>query len=79
MPTHALVHFPNIDTTGINALRDEYDPYKDLIDVHITVIFPVTVERRGSRRAHLEDPRRLESVHHPTQRAALSPLTNGCS
>ena len=45
MPTHALVHFPNIDTTGINALREEYDPYKDLIDVHITVVFPVAVER----------------------------------
>jgi len=45
MPAHALVHFPNIDTTNINALREEYDPYKDLIDVHIAVIFPVTVER----------------------------------
>jgi hypothetical protein len=38
MPAHALVHFPNIATTGINALRDDYDPYKDLIDVHIAVM-----------------------------------------
>lgn len=45
MPTHALVHFPKIDTTAINALRDEYDPYRDLIDVHITIVFPVQVER----------------------------------
>jgi 2'-5' RNA ligase len=47
MPTHALVHFPNIDTTGINALREEYDPYKDLIDVHITVVFPVQVDKQA--------------------------------
>ena len=26
---------------------EEYDPYKDLIDVHITVIFPVAVERHA--------------------------------
>ena len=47
MPTHALVHFPNIDTTGINALREKYDPYKDLIDVHITVVFPVQVDKQA--------------------------------
>ena len=45
MPTYALVHFPDIDETKINELRDEYDPYKDLIDLHITIIFPVVVER----------------------------------
>jgi 2'-5' RNA ligase len=47
MPTHALVHSPNIDTTGINALREEYDPYKDLIDVHITVVFAVQVDKQA--------------------------------
>jgi len=47
MPTHALVHFPSIDTTGINAIRDEYDPYKDLIDVHITIVFPVQVDEQA--------------------------------
>jgi 2'-5' RNA ligase len=47
MPAHALVHFPNIDTTGINALRDDYDPYRDLIDVHITIVFPVQVGRQA--------------------------------
>lgn len=45
MPTHALVHLPNIDTRAINALRDQYDPYRDLIDAHIAVIFPVAVDR----------------------------------
>ena len=47
MPAYALVHFPSIDTTGVDALRDEYDPYRDLIGVHITIIFPVTVERQA--------------------------------
>jgi 2'-5' RNA ligase len=47
MPTYALVHFPQIDTTSINELRDQYDPYKDLIDVHITVVFPVQVDERA--------------------------------
>ena len=46
MTTFALVHFPSIDKTRINELRDEYDPYRDLIDVHITVVFPVQVERQ---------------------------------
>ena len=45
MPTHALVYFPKIDTEAINALRDQYDPYRDLIDAHITIVFPVQVER----------------------------------
>ena len=47
MPAHALIHFPNIDTTAINALRDQYDPYRDLIDVHITVVFPVQVDKQA--------------------------------
>lgn len=47
MPTHALVHFPNIDKTKINELRDEYDPYKDLIDVHIAIVFPLDVDRQA--------------------------------
>jgi 2'-5' RNA ligase len=45
MSTHALVHFLNIDTTAVNAFRDQYDPYRDLIDVHVTIVFPVDVER----------------------------------
>jgi 2'-5' RNA ligase len=47
MPTHAVVHFPDIDKSKINELRDEYDPYKDLIDVHITVVFPVQVDKQA--------------------------------
>jgi 2'-5' RNA ligase len=45
MTAYALIHFPDIDRTKINELRDEYDPFKDLIDVHITIVFPVDVER----------------------------------
>ncbi len=46
MPTHALVHFPNIEKTSIYALRHEHDPYRKLIDVHITIVFPTNVERQ---------------------------------
>jgi hypothetical protein len=41
------IAFPNIDTTGINELRDEYDPYENLIDVHITIAFPVQVDKQA--------------------------------
>lgn len=54
MSTYGLVHFPKIDTTNINALRDEYDPYRDLIDVHITIVFPDKVDRDALVR-HFED------------------------
>jgi len=47
MPAHAVVHFPNIDKTRINELRDEYDPYRGLIDVHITIVFPVRVDEQA--------------------------------
>jgi hypothetical protein len=50
MPAHALVHFPKIDTTSINGLREEYDPFNDLIDVHIAIIFPVAVGREALER-----------------------------
>jgi 2'-5' RNA ligase len=45
MSSYALVHFPQIDTSKIDAIRDVYDPYRKLIGVHITIIFPVQVER----------------------------------
>ncbi len=47
MSIYALVHYPRIDTTEINAIRDEHDPYRDLIDVHITIVFPVPVDREA--------------------------------
>ena len=53
MPTCALVHFPRIDTTKINTLRDEYDPYRHLIDVHVTIVFPVPVDQ-DALQTHIE-------------------------
>jgi len=47
MTAYALVHFPDIDRTRINELRDEYDPYRDLIDVHITVVFPLPADEQA--------------------------------
>ncbi|MDF5730795.1 MAG: 2'-5' RNA ligase family protein [Rhizonema sp. PD38] len=38
---YALVHFPAIATTQINQLRKEYDPQVNLIDPHITLVFPI--------------------------------------
>jgi len=47
MSAYALVHLPQINTTKINDLRDEHDPCKDLIDVHITMVFSVQVEEQA--------------------------------
>ena len=38
---YALVHYPNVDTKRINQLRKKYDPQVDLIEPHITLMFPV--------------------------------------
>jgi hypothetical protein len=38
---YGLVHFPDIDFTKINQLRQRYDPTYRIIDPHITVMFPV--------------------------------------
>jgi len=38
---YALVYFPNIDTSHINQFRRKYDPTVDLIEPHITILFPV--------------------------------------
>ena len=38
---YALVYFPNIDTERINLLRKRYDPQVNLIEPHITLMFPV--------------------------------------
>ena len=38
---YALVHFPKIDTERINLLRKRYDPQVNLIEPHITLMFPV--------------------------------------
>ncbi|MEH2062920.1 MAG: 2'-5' RNA ligase family protein [Nostoc sp.] len=41
--SYALVHYPNINTEDINQIRQKYDPQVDLIDPHITLVFP-TIE-----------------------------------
>jgi 2'-5' RNA ligase len=38
---YALVHYPEANTVSINQLRRGYDPQIDLIDPHITLVFPV--------------------------------------
>jgi 2'-5' RNA ligase len=38
---YALVHYPNIDTWHINEFRRRHDPQVELIEPHITVMFPV--------------------------------------
>jgi len=38
---YALVHFPEIDTERINLLRKRYDPQVNLIEPHITLMFPI--------------------------------------
>ncbi len=38
---YAFVHYPAVDTICINQLRRKYDPQVDLIDPHITIVFPV--------------------------------------
>ncbi|MBN3891747.1 MAG: 2'-5' RNA ligase family protein [Nostoc sp. JL31] len=39
--SYALVHYPNINTENINQIRQKYDPQVDLIEPHITLVFPI--------------------------------------
>ena len=38
---YSLVHYPDIDTKRVNQLRRKYDPQVELIQPHITLMFPV--------------------------------------
>jgi len=38
---YALAYFPNIDTSLIDQFRRKYDPTVDLVEPHITILFPV--------------------------------------
>ncbi|HVG19109.1 MAG TPA: 2'-5' RNA ligase family protein [Blastocatellia bacterium] len=38
---YALVHYPNAGARRINAFRKKYDPQVELIEPHITLMFPV--------------------------------------
>jgi len=39
---YALVHYLDIDTRRINQFRTKHDPQTELIEPHITVMFPVS-------------------------------------
>ena len=39
--SYALVHYPNINTEHINQIKQKYDPQFDLIEPHITLVFPI--------------------------------------
>jgi 2'-5' RNA ligase len=41
MMLYALIHYPAVDIVSINQLRRKYDPQVDLIEPHITIVFPV--------------------------------------
>jgi hypothetical protein len=41
---YAIVHFPDIDTTHIQQIRNKYDPTADLVAAHIPILFPVLDE-----------------------------------
>jgi 2'-5' RNA ligase len=36
-----VVHYPKIDTTKIEEIRQEYDPTHSLIKPHLTLVFPI--------------------------------------
>ena len=38
---YALVHNPAVDAVSIKQLRKKYDPQVELIEPHITIVFPV--------------------------------------
>ena len=52
---YALVHYPAIDTDVIHQLRKKYDPQVDLIEPHLTIVFPLP-ESVGEQKlvSHLE-------------------------
>ncbi len=40
MGHYALVYFPRIDITTVNAFRKKYDPMFGVISPHVTIVFP---------------------------------------
>lgn len=38
---HCLVNYPKIDSKRIIKFRNKYDPYCELVDLHITFLFPI--------------------------------------
>jgi 2'-5' RNA ligase len=37
----AVVHYPRLDDPRIDAFRRDHDPFADLVDEHVTLLFPV--------------------------------------
>ena len=52
---YSLVHYPAIDTKRINQLRRKYDPQVELIQPHITIMFPVPGSIGGDRLVNNEN------------------------
>ena len=42
---YAVVHYPHLACPGLNEFRRRYDPFAELIAEHLTVVFPVPVDR----------------------------------
>jgi hypothetical protein len=52
---YALAHYPQIKHEGFQSFRRKYDPYSELLDEHVTFIFPVPeVIGREKLEAHIE-------------------------
>ena len=51
---HAVVHYPHLACPGLNELRRRYDPFAELIAEHLTLVFPVPVDRDAIW-AHVQD------------------------
>lgn len=41
---YCVVHYPNIDSTKIELLRQKYDPTANHIKAHLTLVFPVKAD-----------------------------------
>ena len=83
---YALVHYPDIDKSRINQLRKRYDPQVDLIEPHITVVFPLP-ESVGEQRlaSHIDGilrnwrpfPIRLKGLLHSSDDYLFLLLADG--
>ena len=72
---YALISFLKADMTSIDQLRRKYDPTVDLIEPHLTVVFPVP-ESLGKREL-VNSPNRCHAIRQnllPCQRC-LNPCT----
>ncbi|MBD2435598.1 2'-5' RNA ligase family protein [Nostoc sp. FACHB-110] len=53
--SYALVYYPNINTEYIQQIRQQSDPQFDLIEPHITLVFPINASINENKLiAHIE-------------------------